>query len=205
MTATLLECAWLATALDSPLKNDKDTSTPRSPSLALGRSRVQNPGMLHRRARLVVATSLGVLAIATLLFLLKPFEPRYEGRTVADWISTIDREERSLATSRVSRTSNYFEMLPPPARQVVEGFGESAVPALRKVERSGALILRLRRVLPLAANSALLKSAEQRARRRARIAQRWLEEIFGPPPPTHILTPPTHRTNNAARDEAPFV
>jgi hypothetical protein len=165
---------------------------------------------MNRRRFGVAAGIVSLLAlIAAGKFVFEPFESRYEGKTVRQWVQYVERQqalqlERFFETSKLGRASIAIEM-PPPDRKVIDAFGRSAVPALSRVARAGNFMIRARRFVPIRALSDMFKVFQDRAIRRAEVAQRWLQEIFGPTPPSHILTPPTHRTNNAARDEALFV
>jgi hypothetical protein len=151
------------------------------------------------------------LLLMTLLFLgtilyqtSEPFASRYEGKTVDDWIKEVER--RVTKEAQRNRAPNLIDEVPPPNANVINAFGESAVPALRKAAKSRQawIIVRVRRAVP-AKIGMILKSLEDRALRRCQIAQRWLQEILGPPPAQPHILPPIRQTNDVNSLAPAFV
>jgi hypothetical protein len=152
--------------------------------------------MIRRRS--VVALGIASLLLAGALYVLEPFETRYEGKTVGDWIADVERQVRPKHVPGIT-----VEALPPNPK-VIAAFGESAIPALRKAaaSRQAWLIVRLRRMAPLGLAN-MMKSIEDRALRRCEVAQRWLQELLGSP--SYPILPPADQTNNPSLLNTGFV
>ena len=132
----------------------------------------------------------------------EPFASRYEGKTVDDWIREVERR----VTKEAQRNGGLILIVPPPNAKVINAFGESAVPALRKAanSRQAWIIVRVRRAVP-ARIGMMMKSLEDSALSRCQIAQRWLQEILGPPPAQPHILPPIRQTNDVNSLDPAFV
>ena len=120
-----------------------------------------------------------LVCIGAACFIFEPFAPRYEGKTVSQWLDRLEREQSAFATLIKANSGIVNVNLTAPPGEVIEGFGQAAVPALQKAARGTEFISQLRRILPnsITRRSVQFQLLEMRKSHFEEIAQDWLREL----------------------------
>src|SRR5688572_5679274 len=118
----------------------------------------------NRKRIFVAAQCTAAFVIIAFLSVLEPFAPRFQGKTVHQWL--LHHQDEIPSAPRLSS-------------EMIDHFGSSALPALQKAGNHARFLWEFRRSWPRCAKflSPILESYEDHARRRASVASHWSIEL----------------------------